>query len=210
MSTQLSVYVNTDTQDFPYPSSGIDWTLMALSTDSLIFSAGSDTVKDGEVIPSATQLTQAGTLISTVAVTVAKYFLADVSANLLKEIHNMGNKDKRYVLGFYFDGATASEPVLEVWDDEDMDSIDLKCLGDDNADNSWIKGITTTAATPGADWVGSNLAGSEDGHFLYLNDENGALSVAGTLYCNLKVVIPASFQYGGSESPVFVVKYCSN
>ena len=96
------------------------------------------------------------------------------------------------------------------WDDTDLDSIDSVVLGSGVASSSWFRGITTTDALPGAAWTGSRLAGSSDGNFLWLNDENGALSVAKVLYCNLKVIVPASFANPGAETPVFVVKYATN
>lgn len=216
----LTVYVNNDTQDEPLNTSGVDWTELDPDNDYLIFSNGSDTVKDGEGIPSSDDLTQAGVVITTSKVIVPLYLLADIGASEIKEIHLAGDGENsgrnRYVFAFSFDAATASEPVLEVWDDEDMDSIDNYSLGEGTPTNSWIYGITTTDATPGASWtgdtpaVGSRLAGSSAGHFLYLNNGNGALSGAGVLYCQLKIVIPANFENPGNEQPVFVVKYTTN
>jgi len=210
MSTALTVVINTDAQDQPYNTSGVEWTEMNTDNDYFVFSAGSDVVKDGEAIPSANDLNQAGVVVGSGEVIVDKYFLADISANLLREIHNAGNQNKRYVFAFDFDGATASEPVLEVWDDENMDSADFYSLGNGTPSSSWVKGITTTDALPGADWTGSALAGSSDGHFLWLNDLNGALSVTGTLYCNLKIVVPASATNSGAETPTFVCKFTTN
>ena len=216
MSTELKVYVNNDSQDLPLDSSGVDWTELNIANDYLVFSAGSDIVKDGEAIPSASELNQAGVIITTSKVIVPKYFLADISDSLLKEIHNAGDNNKRYVFAFSFEGATASEPVLEVWDDSDMNSIESYTLGNETASNSWIYGITTTDGLPGANWigdtptVGSRLAGSSDGHFLWLNNENGALSGAGVLYCQLKLIVPANAPYSGAETPLFTVKYTTN
>ena len=208
--TNLIVAVNCDTQDEVYESSGVDWVDMSLANDKLIFSDGSDAVKDGEAIPSEAEYNQAGTLIDEVSdVTVDKCFLEDVSAGILKEIHNYKD-NKRYVFAFSFDGATASEPVLELWDDENLNSRDLYSLGAGVANDSWWRGITTTDGLPGDDWTGSKLAGNADGHFLWLNNENGALSGAGVLYCNLKIIIPANFQNSGLEQPILAVKYTSN
>ncbi|MHA2012763.1 MAG: hypothetical protein ACTSWG_10390 [Candidatus Helarchaeota archaeon] len=137
------------------------------------------------------------------------YLLSDADANELKEIFLMGSGNNRYVLAFDFDGATASEPVLEAWDDSDFDSFDLTVLGSGTASASWIRGITTTSGSPGASWTGSRLAGSADGYFLWLNDENGALSGADTLYCQLKVVVPSTQTDAGAETPLLVVKYAT-
>ena len=212
----LTIAVNADTQDQPYGNSGVDWVDVVPGTDSLIFSQGSDTVKDGEAIPGSQALSQAGVRISASKQVVPKYFLADISDNLLKEIHNAGDNNKRYVFAFSFDGATASEPVLEVWDDSDMDSIDYYSLGNGVASSSWIWGIVTTDALPGSGWLGtepttgSRLAGSSDGHFLWLNNENGALTGAKVLYCNLRIIVPANAPYGSAETPLFVIKYTTN
>lgn len=212
----LTVNVNCDTQDLPLGTSGVDWVEMNLVQDSLIFSAGSNVVKDGEPNPSSSDLTQAGTVLTASAQVVAHTFLNDISAALLKEIHNAGNNNKRYVFCFEFDAATASEPVLEMWDDSDMDTFDIYSLGEGVANDSWWWGITTTSALPGANWLGttptagSKLAGSSDGHFLWLNDEAGALTGATNLYCNLKIVVPASFATGANETPILVVKYTGN
>jgi hypothetical protein len=205
----LTIYANTGLTDLAL---GIgEFEEIDTDNDSLIFSAGSDSVKDQEPLPSQTQLNSAGILLTGIEQTVPHYFLADISAVLLKEIHNMGNKDKMYVFCFSFDAATASEPVLELWDDDTMDSIDLYSLGEGDSDDSWWKGIVTTDGTPpGADWVGSKLAGAADGHFLWLNRENGALTVAKDLYCQLKVIVPANFTVASTEHPIFAVKYTSN
>jgi hypothetical protein len=210
MATNLTIAVNNDTSDQPYGTSGIDWTDLDLVNDYLIFTAGSDVVKDGESLPSQTDLNQAGIVLTGEQIIIDKYLLADFSENELKEIHNMGNQNKRYVLALVFDDATASEPVLELWDNTDLNSIASISLGAETPANSWFKGITTTDALPGADWTGNALAGASDGHFLYLNNQAGALSSAKTLYCNLKIVVPSSADESGSETPVIAVKYTTN
>lgn len=212
MSTALTIRVNTSANDAAYSGSPSDFTTVDTDNDYLILSAGSDSVADGEVIPSETERNRAGTVITTSNVIVDKYLLADVGSNILREIQNAGNQDKQYVFCFSFDGETASEPALELWDDSDMDSYDLYSLGEGEATDSWWKGVVTTDDTPGDDWAGLALAGSEDNHFLWLNNGAGASPLDGAkdLYCNLKVVVPASFQYSGAETPVIVVKYTSN
>ena len=211
MSTNVTFYVNTGTLDAPYGESGTEFTEFSVGNDSLIFSGGSDVVKDGEPIPGSSELNQAGVRVSETAQTIVdKYFLADISDNELKEIHLAGNQDSQYVFCFSFDGATASEPVLELWDDEDMDTTDLYSLGEGTPANSWWKGIVTTSSSSGDDWTGINLAGSSVNHFLQLNDGNGALTTAKDLYCNLKIVIPANPSQSSADQPVFVIKYASN
>jgi len=205
--TNLIIAINHDSQDLPYGSSGVDWVDVSVGNDSLIFTAGSDTVKDGEAIPSSFQLSTAGVVLTGSDITVPHYLLADVSDNQLKEVFNMGNGDKRYVLAFNFDGITTSEPVLEVWDNSSMDSVDNVCLGSGTPSTSWLRGITTTDALPGASWTGSRLAGSSDGHYLWLNNLAGALTVAKTLYCNLYMVVSGLHTTGGAETPVICVKW---
>lgn len=209
MATTLDIYVNTGTQDTALGTSGVEFTEIDVDNDTLIFSAGSTAVADGQPIPSDTQLNSAGVILTGIEQTISKYFLADNNVNLLKQIHNMGSGNYRYVMAFDFDDATASEPVLEMWDDSDLDSIDNASLGSGVASSSWFRGITTTDALPGASWTGSRLAGSSDGNFLWLNNENGALAVADTLYAQLKIVIPASQTSAGAETPVMAVKYAS-
>ena len=209
MSATLTIYANIGTQDTEVGSSGSSWQLIDVDNDRLIFSAGSTAVDDGQPSPSDTQLNSAGMLLTGIEQTVDRYFLDDNDAGILKEIHNMGADNKRYVLGFSFDAATASEPILEVWDDSDMDSIALTALGSGTATSSWYRGITTTDALPGAGWTGSRLAGSSDGHYLWLNNQNGALSGADVLYCQLKIVISASQTDAGAEEPIIAVKYAT-
>lgn len=208
MSTVLTIAVNHSIADAEYNTSGVDWVDVNLDNDTLIFSAGSDAVADGEVIPGESELNQAGIRINEGnEVIVDKYFLADANANLLKEVFNMGNQNKQYVLAFSFDGATASEPVFEAWDDNNLNTIVTIPLGEGTPGASWIKGKTTTGGAPGVDWVGIALAGASGSNFLELNDGDGALSLAGVLYCNLKIIIPASIIESGAFTPALVCKY---
>jgi len=211
MATTLDIYVNCDNSDSPLNTSGVDWIEVDETNDEIIISGGSDSVKDGEPIPSETQLNNAGLLLiqPRVEQTYDKYFLADSDVNLLRQIHNMGAGNYRYVLALDFDGSTVSEPVLELWDDSDLDSIDSVPLGSGVASSSWFRGITTTDGLPGASWTGSRLAGSADGNFLWLNNENGALSGADTLYAQLKCVIPSTQLEAGASVPVMAIKYAT-
>lgn len=206
----LEVWVNISASDTPLNTSGGNWIEFSEGNDQLIFSAGSDVVADGEALPSQSELISAGVVLTGSEIILDDYFLADASANLLREIDLMGNQDTQYVLAFDFDAETASEPVLEFWDDSDLDSVDSTILGSGTPSQSFIKGVTTTNDSPGTNWTGSALAGSGSGNFLYLNDQDGALTGAATLYCNLKVVIPASQTTGFSANPVGVVKWLTN
>jgi len=213
----LKVYANIqDVNDLPKSTNLSDFVELNLTSDYLIFSNGSDVVKNGEPIPSEIALIQAGAIIDTVPVIVPKYFLADISDTILKEIYNMGDKNKRYVFCFSFDAATASEPMLELWDDDTFLTTNLYSLGEGNPDNSWWWGVVTTDALPGANWlgnspsVGSKIAGASDGHFLRLNNGNGALTAPKDLYCQLKIIIPSSFTHAATQKPVFAVKFTTN
>ena len=205
--TNLTINLNCDNQDQPLGSSGVNWVEVSLANDFLVFTNGSDTVIDGAAIPSSFQLSQAGVVLNGSEQIIPHYLLADISDNLLKEVTLMSNGDNQYVVAFDFDGTTTSEPVLEAWDNANMDTVASACLGSGSPSSSWLRGITTTTASPGALWSGFRLAGSSDSHFLWLNDEAGALAVPTTLYCNLYMVVPTSQVAGGAETPILVCKY---
>jgi hypothetical protein len=205
----VTIHINTSNTDSPLGTSGVEWTQFSPGNDLIIFSNGSTQVDDGQPSPSQSELIQAGVVLTGSEIVVPRYFLYDASANELKEIFLMGNQDSQYVMAFDFDDATASEPVFEVWDDDNLNTIASTLLGEDSPTQSMVRGITTTSASSGTNWTGSRLAGSASGHFLYLNDENGPLTAADTLYANLKVIIPASQTIGFSALPSFVVKFLS-
>lgn len=210
MSTSLQIAVNISSNNTPYTASGAAWIDIDTAADYFIFSAGSDTISDGQTLPTQSQLNQAGVVLNGSQQVVSKYFLADASENRLWDIDLMGNTTSRYVLAFIFSGATATEPVLELWDDSDLNTVNNESLGSGTPSNSWWKGIVTTTSTPSSNWTGVSLAGSSNSHYLSLNDGNGALAGADELYCNIKIVIPASASTGLNELPVFAVKYASN
>lgn len=208
--TNVVISVNTDTQDLPKGTSAIEWTDIEPLDDSIIFTRGDNIVKDGAQIPSASALTQAGIILNSTEQIVSNYLLSDVSANTLKTIFGMGNLDNKHVIAFDFDGITASEPVLEAWDDASMTTINTTVLGQGSAISSWLRGVVTTDISPGTNWLGVRLAGAADGNFLWLNNGNGALSAPKILYCNLKLVIPALQLDGIADTPIIVVKYATN
>lgn len=206
----MNIHLNCDTVDSPLELSGVDWVQMDEDVDYLILlTNGSASVADGQPLPSTTLRNRAGLAVTGVEQTCTKYFLADDSANLLKQIHNMGAGNKRYVMCFEFDEAdgTATEPVLEAWDNLDMDSVEFVTLGEDSPSASWIAGICTTNGLPGVGWSGYRIAGDTAGHYLNLNNNNGALSGPTNLYAQLKVVMPSTVIDGGVENPILVVKY---
>lgn len=179
--------------------------------DIFYFGEGSDVVADGEVLPSETDLNRAAALVSAIAaVEVGKYFLGDASDGLLKEIFLAGSGNYQYVFCCSFDGDTATEPQLEAWDDDDMDSILLQTLGLGTPANSWYKGICTTTNPPGATWTGTPLAGSGASNVVLLNDGNGALSLATDLYFNFHIKIPAGSFTPAIANPVLAIVYTTN
>ena len=208
----LKVYINCDTQDEVLGTSGVDWVEFAEGSDQIIFTNGNTEVQDGADIPSQAELISAGIILTGSEIIMDDYLLQDTSENILKSINNMGNVNKSYVIAFDFDAITASEPQFEVYDDVNLNSADGAMLGSGTPSSSFIRGITTTTSPPGTDWItgATRMAGSSDGNFLYLNDQNGFLTAPGTLYANLCVVIPASQTTGFSASPVFVCKWLEN
>jgi len=210
MSTTLTIGLNCSNNDVAYEESGANWVDMNTSSDYLVFSAGSNIVADGEAIPTQGELAQAGVVLTGIQQTVSKYFLADISDNLLREIHLMGNTQNQYVVAFSFDGATASEPVLEIWDDENLNTVTGDTLGAGTPSSSWWRGITTTTSAPSSNWTGTTLCGATSSYYLTLNDGSGALPAATVLYCNLKIVIPATAVSGLSATPKLAVKFTSN
>lgn len=207
----LTISVNTGISDAPLNSSGTEFIEFSSGNDQIIFTAGSTEVIDGGDSPTQQELISAGIILTGSEIIVSNYLMLDVSANLLKSIDLMGDLDSRYVLAFSWDAPTASEPVLEVWDDSNFNTITGTMLGGGTPSQSFIRGKTTTSASAGSPgWTGSRLAGSGSGNYLNLNDSNGALTVATVLYATLKIIIPSSQTTGFSATPVFVVKYLSN
>ncbi len=208
----LTIHINVDTNDSSLQTSGIDWVEFSEGNDQIIFTQGNTEVQDGSDTPSQAELISAGIELTGSEIILTEYLLQDTSENLLKSIDNMGNVDKQFVIAFDFDGATASEPTFEVWDDANLNTIDNTMLGSGTPSASFIRGVTTTSASPGSNWAstGTRMAGSSDGNFLNLNDGNGFLTGADTLYCNLAIVIPASQTTGFSANAVFVCKFLEN
>ena len=218
MATNLTVRVNTDDAEVAYGASGAIYVDLDLDHDYLIWTAGSDDVKDGEDEPTADELNEASTIIDdSVETQVAYCLLFDYNASLLDEIKGIG-ENKRYVFNFSFDGDTASEPQLEAWDDSNHNSTDKHVLGGASGYDSFVKAKCTTGALPGADWAktgGSHtdLAGS--GNVVQLNDGNGAISLASgesseELYANIAVVIPADYPTPAVETFVLTCRYTWN
>jgi len=208
--TNLTFRVNKSSTDSSYataPSNFVDVDV----ADTLIFSAGSDVVKDGAAIPTQSDYNRAATLLDPILETViAHYFLADVSTNLLKEIYLAGCQNKQYVFCCSFDGTTATEPLLEAWDNASLNSYSLACLGLGIANNSWFHSKCTTTIPPGSSWSGVSLAGSNGSNIVYLNSGLGALTVAKDLYFNFYVKIPPAISIPELYLPVLLITFDTN
>ena len=215
MSTNLTIKVNdtSDTglnQDFAtVPGNYVD---VDLTLDTLIWTAGSTTVADGQPSPSIEALNDASAVIrASFDTEISKCFLDDYSTGLLDEILGAGSSDDRYVFCFSFDGETATEPTLEAWDDSDHDSTDLHVLGAGTPADTWVRAIRTTDVTPGASWSGLPISGVT--YKLNLNGGGGALpplasgETSQEEYANIKITIPSAYSTPGAEGPVLTCRY---
>ncbi len=209
MATTLTFRVNKGDPDIEYGGTGADYIDVNLTLDYLIWTAGSDDVKDGEDEPSQDELNQASSIISASAdVDVAHCLLYDYSALKLEEVEGMG-ENKQYVFCFSFDGALASEPQLEAWDNSNHNSIIKNVFGAEQTGvDSFIKGKCTTLNPPGAGWDGDPIAGSDA---LGLNDgsipDTPDTGETVDLYCNLKIVIPQDYDTPAIEGFVFTIRH---
>lgn len=207
----LILKINNSTVD---SAGGGTWISVDPSNDVFIFSQGSGAglgVSDGDAIPSEAILNRYAVVLDAVnPVTVPKYFLSDFSAGILKEIKLAGNQNKQYVFNANFDGATATEPQLEAWDTNDMNSYVSVALGSGTPNSSWYKAIATTTSLPGVDWVGTPLGGDDPTNILLLNEGSGALSAAKDLYFNFKIVIPGGYLTPGLHTPVLAIVFTTN
>ena len=222
MATNLSIKLNYVDADIDYQTTPADYIAMDLDHDYLIWTEGSDDVKDLMTYePTEDELNKASTRIDPIDdVIVALCLLMDYShdvggAYYTHKVIGMG-ENKKYVFGFSFDGATAYEPTLEVWDDENHTTTDKHVLGAGTPANSMVKAICTTLSLPGVDWAGTAIAGDGVGRFINLNNGNGALDdlasgeTSQELYANIKIVIPGAYATPAIESFVWTVRYAWN
>jgi hypothetical protein len=209
MPTACDVYINHTSDDNTRVVDASDFIQMDLANDKLIFSAGSVAVADGQDTPSTAELNEAATIIQASEVEIAHTFLLDVSdvGQELKEIFMANSGDNQYVFCLAFDGATATEPTLEAWDDDTHATANLNVLGLGTPANSMIKAVLTTSGSPGASWVGTSIAGGVSPNVLLLNGGGGALGGATDVYFNLHIDVPASYSTAFIETPVLTVRY---
>ena len=209
MATALTFRINKGDPDILYGDTGADYVDVNLSLDYFVWTAGSSDVSDGQDEPTQDELNKASTIIDdSNPVTVAHCLLFDYSASILEEVEGMG-ANKRYVFCFSFDGALASEPQLEAWDDSNHNTVDKNVLGVETGTDSFVKAICTTLAPPGVDWAGDPIAGS---NVLLLNAGTGTPATPSTgettdLYANIKVVIPTNYDTPAIEAFVLTVRH---
>lgn len=94
--------------------------------------------------------------------------------------------DTRHVLAVHLDRAVSGPVWLEAWDTLECLTHASAILGGGSAAASWLRAVATTAASPGAAWSGTPLAGAVSRLLLA-----ESLSTAGYLYLNLRLVVPS-------------------
>jgi hypothetical protein len=201
-------YVNADVNYTTTPANYIE---LDLDHDFLIWTHGDDIVKDLMTHePTAGELNAAAEEISEEEdVMVTLCLLMDYSHNVggsyyTHKVIGMG-ENKRYSFCFSFDGATATEPQLEAWDDITHTTSNKNVLGLGVALDSMIKAKCTTNTLPGVDWAGTPIAGGSN--VVLLNDGAGALSVAKDLYSNIKIVLPEDYDTPAVENFILTVRF---
>lgn len=206
--TNLNVRINYVDPDISYAVTPADYITVDLGNDYLIWSKTLADLMTHQ--PTSDELNANAEIIDpSLAVTVAKCLLMDyshdVGGSYYTHLVKGMSENKKFVYCFSFDGATATEPQLEAWDDVTHTTIIKNVLGLGTANNSFIKGKCTTNTLPGDNWTGSSLAGASN--ILLLNDGNGALVGSTDLYANLKIVIPAAYATPSAETFILCVRY---
>jgi hypothetical protein len=191
--------------------SSSNWVVIDLTNDALLFLDNQQT--DGAPI-SGTKY--AGLIPESGSIEVPKTFVKDASAAIYDQVPLAGTTNggqsggnTRYVFAIYFDGATASVPYLEAWDNSSHSTIIKTLLGGNGVDtssptDSTLLGITTTNAAPGsATWAGSPIAGAS----YRLSLDTGALAGAKNLYFNIKQVIPYTLAAVSDSDIVLALRF---
>lgn len=140
-----------------------------------------------------------------------KTFINDDSEDVLDQVNLAGTTDgeqnggnTRYVFAIYFDGITSTIPYLECWDDSDHENYNSDFLGAGIANNSTIRGITTTNGAPGSTtWSGTALAGDVN----RLSLDTGVIASAKNVYFNLKMLIPSTLAAQTDTDVVMSLRY---
>ena len=209
MATAMIFSINYVDSIVAYATTPADYIDVDLVNDYLIWTAGDLVVKDLMTHePTSDELNAAASSISDVAdVTVALCLLMDYSHNVggayyTHKVLGMG-ENKRYSFAFRFDGITATIPRLEAWDTSAHSTANKHVLGAGTPANSFAKAVKTTDALPGANWVGTAIAGALN----YVELDSAALTGAKDLYANIKIVIPTSYATPAAETFVWTIRY---
>lgn len=187
-------------------ASSSNWVVIDRTNDKLMFLDDQQTDGDsnsGTIYPVI--IPEAGSQESN------KTFMNDNSESILDQVNLAGTTageqnggDTRYVFAIYFDGATATVPYLEAWDDTSHITVADDFLGAGVAANSTLKGITTTNGAPGsATWGGTALAGTSS----RLSLDTGALGSGKNLYFNIKQVLASTFTAQTNSGIVLTLRY---
>lgn len=183
-----------------------NWVVLDLVNDKILFlddqQADSDPnsgTKYPVIIPAAGSLE------------APKTFIDDNSESVFDQVPLAGTTnggqsggDNQYVFAIYFDGATASIPYLEAWDDNSHATADDDFLGGGTPADSTLLAIATTNAVPGsATWAGTPLSGTDSRVAL----DTGALGGAKNLYFNIKQVIASTFTPQANSDIVLTLRF---
>ena len=185
-----------------------NWVVIDRDNDTLRFLDDQQT--DGDALTGAVY---PAVIPSSGSIEVPKTFIADASAGVFDQVPLAGTTaggqsggNTRYVFAIYFDGATATVPYLEAWDDSDHDSTDSDFLGGGTAADSTLRAIATTNAAPGsATWGGTPLAGSGASNRIAL--DSGALAGAKNVYFNIKQLIASTFSAQSDANIVLSLRF---
>jgi|SRR3972149_3271764 len=219
MSTELEIKVNVVDEDHDYATYPADYIDMDLVNDYLIWSEDLQDLLTHE--PSTDELNTHAVIIDADAdKTVPECLIMDKSHDFggsyyTHLVKGMG-ENARYVFGFSFNGATATEPQLEAWDDSTHSTFAKNVLGLGVDGDSMVKAVCTTGGLAGSAWVGTAIAGSDVARVLPLNDGLGALDALGSgilsqeLYANIKIVIPQNYATPSVETFVLCVRFSWN
>ena len=96
---------------------------------------------------------------------------------------------------------------MEAWDDSSLATVTKNVLGAGTPANSMVKAVCTTGALPGANWLGTAIAGSGSTRVVPLNSGLGGITGSGVLYANIKIVIPANYATPAIESFTLAIRY---
>lgn len=185
---------------------GSNWVVIDLTNDTILFLDDQQTDGDARtgtkypiIIPAAGSLE------------APKTFVDDLSEEIFDQVPLAGTTggeqsggDTRYVFAIYFDGATASIPYLEAWNDNTHALANDAFLGGGTPANSTLKAVATTDAVPGsATWAGTPLSGTDSRVAL----DNEALAGAANVYFNIKQVIPSTFTPQSNSDIVLTLRF---